>query len=54
MREHRGLPNEQVIAGRYVLCTFLDESASSTPWGGSGAWGSRSLLVQFHDEAFGG
>ncbi len=50
----QGLPNEQVIAGRYVLCTFLDESASSTPWGGSGAWGSQSLLVLFHDETSGG
>ena len=28
------VPNEQVIAARYVLCTLLDESASSTPWGG--------------------
>ena len=42
------------MAGRYVLCTFLDESASSTPWGGSGAWGQQSLLVTFHNEAFGG
>jgi len=49
-----GLPNEQVIAGRYVLCTFVDEAASSTPWGGSGAWGGQSLLVAFHNEAFGG
>ncbi len=49
-----GLPNEQVVAARYVLCTLLDESASSTPWGGSGAWSSQSLLVQFHNEAWGG
>src|SRR5574339_138377 len=28
----QGVPNEQVIAGRYILCTFLDESAASTPW----------------------
>jgi type VI protein secretion system component VasF len=21
----QGLPNEQVVAGRYILCTFLDE-----------------------------
>src|ERR1700712_4615511 len=34
----QGLPNEQVIAGRYILCTLLDESAASTPWGGSGVW----------------
>lgn len=50
----RGLPNEQVVAARYILCTLLDESASSTPWGGSGAWSSQSLLVHFHNEAWGG
>lgn len=50
----QGLPNEQVIAGRYILCTLLDESAASTPWGGSGAWASQSLLVQFHNESWGG
>ena len=50
----QGLPNEQVIAGRYILCTLLDESAASTPWGGSGAWSGNSLLVQFHNETWGG
>lgn len=50
----QNLPNEQVVAARYILCTLLDESASSTPWGGSGAWSSQSLLVQFHNEAWGG
>ncbi len=49
-----GVPNEQVVAARYVLCTFIDQCASSTPWGGSGAWASHSLLVQFHNEAWGG
>ncbi|MFM2067383.1 MAG: hypothetical protein RLZZ584_2292 [Pseudomonadota bacterium] len=50
----QGLPNDQVIAARYVLCTLVDECASSTPWGGSGAWSSQSLLVQFHNEGWGG
>ncbi len=50
----QGLPNEQVVAARYVLCTLLDEAASSTPWGGSGAWSAHSLLVQFHNEGWGG
>lgn len=50
----QGLPNDQVIAGRYILCTLLDESAASTPWGGSGAWSAQSLLVQFHNESWGG
>ena len=49
-----GLPPERVMAARYVLCTVLDEAASDTPWGGSGAWGSHSLLATFHNEAFGG
>lgn len=49
-----GVPNEQVIAARYVMCTFIDQCASSTPWGSSGAWASHSLLVQFHNEAWGG
>ncbi len=49
-----GLPNEQVIAARYILCTLLDESAASTPWGGSGVWSAQSLLVQFHNETWGG
>ena len=49
-----GLPNEQVIAARYILCTLLDESAASTPWGGSGVWSNQSLLVLFHNETWGG
>ena len=49
-----GVPNEQVVAARYVLCTFVDQCASSTPWGASGAWANHSLLVQFHNEAWGG
>jgi len=44
---------ETVAAARYALCTFLDETISSTPWGG-GVWNSRSLLVHFHNEAWGG
>jgi len=50
----RGLPPEHVVGGRYVLCSFIDECASSTPWGGSGAWSSQSLLVHFHNETWGG
>ncbi|NRR31416.1 type VI secretion system protein TssL [Oxalobacteraceae bacterium] len=45
---------EAIAVARYSLCTFLDETISSTPWGASGVWASRSLLVSFHNEAFGG
>ncbi len=46
--------NDSIAAARYALCTFLDETISSTPWGGSNVWSSRSLLVVFHNESFGG
>ncbi len=49
-----GAPSDAIAAARYALCTFLDETISSTPWGGSGVWASHSLLVAFHNEAFGG
>lgn len=44
---------ETVAASRYALCTLVDETISSTPWG-AGVWNSRSLLVTFHNEAWGG
>lgn len=51
--KERGVQHEHVIAARYALCTFLDETAANTPWGEK-AWAQRSLLVQFHNEAWGG
>lgn len=51
-RDH-GVAHEQLIAARYALCTFLDETAANTPWGDK-VWAQRSLLVQFHNEAWGG
>lgn len=49
-----GVPRDRVLAARYVLCTVLDEAAASTPWGGNGVWAANNLLVQFHDETWGG
>lgn len=48
-----GVPTDSIAAARYALCTLLDETIAGTPWG-SGVWGSRSLLVAFHNEASGG
>lgn len=48
-----GIPAEKIIPARYALCTFLDETIASTPWG-SGEWGKYSLLVIFQKEVFGG
>jgi type VI secretion system protein ImpK len=49
-----GASNESVLAARYVLCTALDEAVANSPWGVQAGWNKQSLLVQFHNEAFGG
>lgn len=49
-----GVESRNIIAARYILCTFLDETAAGTPWGASGVWGRNSLLVLFHNETWGG
>jgi type VI secretion system protein ImpK len=46
-------PDEAGIA-RYCLCVLLDETVLSTPWGSEGVWSERSLLIHFHQEAWGG
>ncbi len=52
--ERRGISRENTIAARYVLCTFADECAGSTPWGGGGLWARDTLLIRFHNETWGG
>jgi type VI secretion system protein ImpK len=49
-----GAQTEQIVAARYALCTLIDETAGSTPWGASGAWAQHGLLVMFHNETGGG
>lgn len=45
---------ESILVARYALCTLLDETALSTPWGVESNWASQTLLVRFHNEARGG
>ncbi|MCR2747165.1 type VI secretion system protein TssL, long form [Limnobacter parvus] len=47
-------PQAERLSVRYVLCTFMDERAANTPWGGSGQWANHSLLLQFFSETWGG
>jgi type VI secretion system protein ImpK len=49
-----GIPNGHVVAARYILCTALDEAVANTPWGAQASWNKQSLLVQFHNETWGG
>jgi|WetSurSiteA1Bulk_404760.scaffolds.fasta_scaffold00107_15 type VI secretion system protein ImpK len=52
--KQQGVPSEQVQAARYALCTLLDETVLNTPWGSNSLWGTQSLLIFFHKEAWGG
>lgn len=49
-----GVPNEQALTARYVLCSAIDEAVMNTPWGADSGWGQRSLLRVYHNETSGG
>jgi len=51
---HSGYMQETVAESSYALCTLMDEVVLNTPWGGHSAWGTQTLLSQFHGEAWGG
>ncbi|HEV2539165.1 MAG TPA: type IVB secretion system protein IcmH/DotU [Frateuria sp.] len=48
------LPQQTVLAARYVLCAMLDESVLNAPWGEHSGWAQQTLLVAFHSESYGG
>lgn len=52
--QQAGISPEQIGAARYCLCTALDEAAALTPWGSAANWAADSLLVEFHNETWGG
>jgi len=50
-----GLRESEWSAARYLLCTALDESVTSSKIPGASAeWAARSLLSTFHEETHGG
>lgn len=49
-----GYEHSVIMAYRYVLCAFLDESVMGTSWGAKSIWAQHSLLSRFHDETWGG
>ena len=50
----QGARQEIILSARYVMCSALDEAILNTPWGSESAWGQRTLLTVFHNEASGG
>ncbi len=45
---------QDVVAARYVLCSLLDETVLSTPWGAQSPWAAQTMLSVFHRETWGG
>ncbi len=43
-----------IVSFRYVLCTFIDETALGLGWNQDNDWVKQSLLVHFHNESWGG
>lgn len=43
-----------IVSFRYVLCTFIDETALGLGWEQNNDWVRQSLLVHFHNESWGG
>ena len=50
----KGVLQEKVQAARYALCVLIDETVLNTPWGNRSVWSQNSLLIAFHQEAWGG
>lgn len=49
-----GTAADLVFAGRYAICSAIDEQVLGTPWGDSSDWAASSLLSIFHNETWGG
>ncbi len=47
-----GVPRLKIVTARYLLCSFIDEAITGTPWGWT--WSGHTLLQEFHDEPWGG
>lgn len=43
-----------ITAARYILCSLIDETVMTTPWGSASTWSTSSLLNRFHNETWGG
>lgn len=43
-----------ILAARYVLCAFIDETVLTTAWGNNSEWRNQNLLNTFQQEPWGG
>ena len=49
-----GYDDATTLAARYCLCSMIDESVLSQPWGADSIWPERPMLSIFHNETWGG
>ena len=49
-----GAKGNDVSAARYALCSLIDETVMTTPWGSTSSWSTNSLLLEVHGETWGG
>lgn len=52
--QEQGYEPGVIVSFRYILCTFIDEAALGQGWSNKNEWIKQSLLVHFHNEAWGG
>lgn len=45
----KGIPENNVLTARYVLCSLLDEAVLGNPWGSESVWAGQGLLIGFHN-----
>ena len=50
----KNIPNQKILAARYCLCTFIDETILQTPWGQKSEWAKKPLLSHFYEDTLGG
>lgn len=49
-----GIPTETVRIARYLLCTVIDETVLTHPWGAESLWSTEGLLCTFYNDVHGG
>ncbi|GDX07327.1 type IVB secretion system protein IcmH/DotU [Buttiauxella sp. A111] len=52
--QEQGYEPGVIVSFRYILCTYIDEAALGNGWSNKNEWIKQSLLVHFHNEAWGG
>jgi len=50
----KGATEKEIMAGRYFICSLIDETVMNTPWGNQSNWSQQSLLSRFYTESWGG